>query len=248
MIPYNIWIGGYYHMSGGIRALHVLKDELRARGFEAEMTYERLIPESIMVYPEIVEGNPCEYKRFVKWLLNKAEFPGERCWAWEVGCGDHPLLTVPFIELDLWKPVSVKRGGTAYWVGKGQLEPSVIPSGAQEISRSNFPNRAELAEFVANLDLLISFDPFTALTTEAVISNTPVLIHNTYPKWTNDEVRQSRWIDYGIATSPEELDKARENVHLARGHYEQLEKVFAKRIDNFIEVTQSDSWLESDLS
>lgn len=235
-------------MSGGIRALHVLRDELRLRGFEAEMTYERLIPESIMVYPEIVQGNPYNSKRFIKWLLNKAEFPGERCWSWEVGCGDHPLLTVSIIEMDVWKPVSVKRGGVAYWVGKGQFDASVIPPGAQEISRSNFPVRTELAEFVANLDYLISFDPFTALTMESVISNTPVLIHNTYFKWTTDEVKKTNWFDYGIATNPEELDHARETVHLARDHYASLEKVFAQRIDNFIEATQSDSWLEPNLA
>lgn len=246
--PYNIWINGYYHMSGGIRALHVLKDELRSRGLEVEMTYERMIPGSIMIYPEIVEGNPCNYEKFVKWLLNKAEFPGEKCWSWEVGCGDHPLLTVSIVEMETWKPVPVKRGGIAYWVGKGQLDASVIPPGAQEISRKNFPVRTELAEFVANLDYLISFDPFTALTMESVVSNTPVLVHNTYSRWTTDEVRSSKWFDYGIATSPEELDQARETVHLARDHYASLEKVFAKRIDNFVEVTQSDSWLKPDLA
>ena len=50
--PYQIWIQGWYHMSGGIRALHVLRDELRARGADAWMTYERQHPDAITVYPE----------------------------------------------------------------------------------------------------------------------------------------------------------------------------------------------------
>ena len=40
MRPYEIWIGSYYHMSGGVRALHVLRDELLDRGIPAWMMYE----------------------------------------------------------------------------------------------------------------------------------------------------------------------------------------------------------------
>lgn len=209
------------------------------------MTYERMIPDSIMVYPEIVNGNPANSKRFVKWLLNKADFPGERCWSWEVGCGDHPLLTVSIVELDIWKPVKNKRGGVAYWVGKGGFDDSVIPEGAQEISRNNFPDRRELGEYVANLDYLISFDPFTAMTMEAVVANTPVLIHNRYSLWSIEEVKKTDWLRFGIATSPEELGQAKQTVIFARDHYIQLEKRFAQRIDDFIEATQNDDWPEA---
>lgn len=245
MLPYNIWVSHKYHMSGGNNALHVLRDELRLRGFQAEMTYEELIPDSIMVYPEIVNGNPANSKRFVKWLLNKATFPNERCWSWEVGCGEHPLLTVSIVELDIWKPVKKKKGGVAFWVGKGSFDASVIPEGAQEISRNNFPDRAELGEYVANLDYLISFDPFTAMTMEAVVSNTPVLIHNRYPLWSIDEVKKTGWLRYGIATNPEELEQARKTAVFGRDHYIQLEKRFAERIDDFIEATQNDEWPEA---
>ena len=246
MIPYVIHRLQYDHMSGGARALHVLKDELLARGLEASMFYEYTRDSAIMVYPEVIKGNPQNQKKYVKWLLNKAEFLGERCWSWEVGCGNHPLLTVNIIELDIWKPVAVKNNKVAYWVGKGRLDTSVLPENAVEISRFNFPDRVQLAEFVAGLDHLISFDPFTALTMEAAVANTPVLIHNTYSEWTIDEVRNSQWLDYGIATNPDEMEHARQNVHLARGHYESLLPIFSDRIDAFIEATQTDDWPEDE--
>jgi len=238
MLAYNIWWpGDYNHKSGGIRALYVLRDELRARGLEAELTRDRVMPGSVMLYPEGVRGNPHGHKKFVKWLLNKADHPGEKCWAWEKGFGECPLLTVSIIDRDVWRPVSVKRGGTAYWVGKARLDPSVLPAGCQEISLHNFPDRRELAEFVANLDLLISFDPLTAILTEATIAGTPVLLHNTCSRWTTDEVRHL--LLPGVATAPEELDHARQTVHLARDRFNEWEATFASRIDHFVEVTQA---------
>jgi hypothetical protein len=238
LISYNIYIGGYDHKSGGVRALHVLRDELRLRGFEAEMTYEKVLPDSLMIYPEIFSGNPLGWPRYVKWLLNKADFPGETCWSWEPGCGPHQLLTVSIIELDIWKPRRDKHNEVAYWVGKGQVDWTLVPENAKEINRSNFHTRVELAEYVSGLDYLISFDPFTALTMEAAVSGVPVLIHNRYPLWTTEEVAQSDWLKFGIATSLDEMQHARKTVNLARDHYKNLEKIFAQRIDNFVEETQ----------
>lgn len=227
-------------MSGGIRALHQLKRELLDRGFPAWMRYEQHQTADVCaVYPEIVSGNPEGYDRYVKWLLNTAEFPGEDCWAWETGMGDLPLLTVDIIERDLWTPVSGLRRGTAYWVGKGQFDARLVPSDAVEINRQNFPTRHQLAEFIKSLDLLISFDPFTAMVVEAVCVGTPVLIRP--PKdhhWNRDTIGQHNWAPHGVAWSAEELPDARASVRLAFDHYDALRAIFAKRIDAFVEATQ----------
>lgn len=239
MIPYEIWIDGYYHMSGGIRALHVLKQELLNRGIEAWMKYESQNRDCIGVYPEIVSTNPQNYTKITRWLLNTADLPNDGpIFAWETGMGDYPLLTVNIIEQDLWRPYSGHRSGVGYWVGKGERDERFIPGSAIEISRNNFTRREELAQRIKTLDYLISFDPFTAVNVEAVVSGTPVLIRGNHRKMTNEEIIKHGWTPYGIAWSMAELDKARREVHLAYDHYQSLLPVFQSRIDNFIEITQ----------
>lgn len=238
--PYEIWIGGNYHMSGGIRALHVLKQELLNRGMQAWMKYEPIFnTDCIGVYPEIVVDNPEEYFNVVRWKLNKANLPDDGLtYAWESGMGDHPLLTVNIIEPDLWKPRRVHRRGVAYWVGKGVRDDRFIPSGAEEINRNNYMLRDQLAERIGSLDYLISFDPFTAVNLEAVCAGTPVLIRSDDPKWSRKEVEKHRWTPFGVAWSMEELPEARATVHLAYDYYQSLLPVFAERIDQFVQQTQ----------
>lgn len=239
MTPYEIWIDGYYHMSGGIRALHVLKQELLNRGLEAWMKYESQNRDCIGVYPEIVSSNPQNYTKIARWLLNTADLPNDGpIFAWESGMGDHPLLTVNIIEEDLWKPYNGIRRGVAYWVGKGVKDERFIPDNAIEISRNNFPTRQALAERIRTLNYLISFDPFTAVNVEAVVSGTPVLIRGNHPRMTKEDIKAHGWTPYGIAWGMSELDQARREVSLAYDHYQSLLPIFQSRIDNFIEITQ----------
>lgn len=239
MTPYEIWIDGYYHMSGGIRALHVLKQELLNRGLEAWMKYESQNRDCIGVYPEIVSSNPQNYTKIARWLLNTADLPNDGpIFAWESGMGDHPLLTVNIIEEDLWKPYNGIRRGVAYWVGKGVKDERFIPDNAIEISRNNFPTRQALAERIRTLNYLISFDPFTAVNVEAVVSGTPVLIRGNHPRMTKEDIKAHGWTPYGIAWGMSELDQARREVSLAYDHYQSLLPIFQSRIDNFVEITQ----------
>jgi hypothetical protein len=236
---YCIYFHGNNHKHGGVRALHVLRDELLNRGLDAAMIYEKRYSDAIVIYPEITPGNPLHAEKTVHWLLNKASIRGDGLiYAWESGMGDYPLLTVNIIEENLWLPKVVKRGGVAYWIGKGKKDPSIIPNDAIEISRSNFHKREELADFISNLDYLISFDPFTAAVAESIVAGIPVLIHSTDNQWSRSDIEKHNWYPYGVAWNLDEMDHARKTVGLARDHYYSLLPVFQKRIDNFVEVTQ----------
>lgn len=240
MPDYCIGFDRYDHKSGGIRALHVLKDELNSRGLHAYMAYEkRYVPGDIAVYPEVIRDNPFGAKRVVRWLLNTASgLPNDGLrYAWTEGISDDPLLTVNIIEPELWTPYTGPREGVAYWVGKGHFDPSALPEGAIPITRDNYPTRESLAGLVRRLDYLISFDPFTAVITEAVVSGTPVVV---LPHEMGQAVigMESQWNLYGVAWGFDELDKARSNVHLAWQNYEDLKRVFRQRVKRFVRETQ----------
>lgn len=241
MSRYEIWINNYYHMHGGNRALHVLRDELKRRGMEAWMSYEHHDPTAIGVYPEIVHHNPSGYEKIVRWLLNTptADLPPDPAWAWEKNMGCDDLLTVNIIELDLFRPSTNHRSGTAFWVGKGVRDNSVIPSNSVEITRGNFPTRPEVAELLSSVQYLISFDPFTAMNLEAVLCGTPVLVHGEHPKLTQEQIREHNWVPFGVAYTVDQLDEARSEVHLAWDHYRSLIPVFHRRVDEFVEKTTS---------
>ena len=89
--PYYIFALDYIQQSAGIRALHYLCHALNESGQEAYVSCEKTIAhlrtpvlndtimmqhhtagrEPIMVYPEIVPGNPFGAKTVARWLLNK---------------------------------------------------------------------------------------------------------------------------------------------------------------------------------
>lgn len=236
---YEIWIGGYFHMSGGVRALHVLRDELTKRGQNAWMFYEKHDPNAIGIYPEIVSENPENYEKYARWLLNTADILPDPTWAWEKDMGVDDLLTVNIIETELFKPTSNVRSGTAFWVGKGVKDERFIPTNSIEIHRGNYTSRHEIAELLRSITYLISFDPFTAMNLEALMCGTPVLIRGDHPRMSRQQIIDHGWTPFGIAWNMEELDEARCEVHLARDHYLSLLPMFDKRIDDFVEKTLS---------
>lgn len=242
MRGYTIWIGEGNHQSAGVRALHVLRDELVRRGLHASMAYESHTVGNIVVYPEIVTGNPLGESRIVRWKLNRAALPDDGMTVvWVPGMESvHgvPILTVDVIERDLWVPYHGPREGVAYWVGKGRLAGSKVPDGAVEITRKSHPDRVGLASFVRRLDYLISFDPFTMLTTEAIVSGTPVLIHAGDNQWQRDDIERAAWTTAGVAWSEDELEFARSDVWKAWTEYEFLRSVFQGRIDRFVKESQ----------
>ena len=239
MSKFEIWINNYYHMHGGNRALHVLRDELLLRDVEAWMAYEKHDPDAVAVYPEITGNNPGNHDKVTRWLLNTptSPLPPDPTWAWEKNMGESKLLTVNIIELDLFRPSTKHRSGTAFWVGKGVRDDSVIPTGSIEINRGNFPTRPEVAELLSSVQYLISFDPFTAMNLEAVLCGTPVLVHGEHPKLTQEQIREHNWIPFGLAYTVDQLDEARSEVHLAWDHYRSLLPVFNRRVDEFVEKT-----------
>lgn len=245
--PRQVW------QSGGHRALLGIRDEIRSRGYQCFFQYEQEDADAIYLYPEISyeESIHCKSNKVAYFFGNKEAKPripqDALSFVWHKAIRDTHLLNVNIFEMDLWKPSNNKSKQVAWWTGKGMEDLSLLPRNAIEITRGNFTFRAELAQFVSELDYLISFDPFTAVVHEAILAGTPVLIYNlgshpSQPTWTKEEVTANEWLKYGVAWSLDELPEARDNVHLAREHYEEIMKTFPATIDNFIKVTQERAW------
>lgn len=211
------------HQSGGVRALHALRDELVVRGIPAQMSYEQPPDPArdYVVYPEVTPGNPHGAAKWCTWLLNRpAQMPGGERFAWHPMLSDDPLLCVNIIERDLWRPQGWRGSGVGVWVGKGALDPAKVPDGAAIITRASHPDRAGLADFVRGLDLLISFDPFSAMNLEAACAGVPVVVHED-SAWSQGQVRRQDWMLYGVAwgDGQDEIEWARATVGMQHTYY-----------------------------
>ena len=236
-VGYTIWSPQYVNYHGGVRALHVLKDELIKRGYSATMHYEYHTEGNFVIYPEIVLDNPLGAKHYCHWLLNNGAQKGLTFgWTPDMGCEN--LLTVNIIEPDIFYQRLNERSGTAYWQGKGLLNAHHIPNGAIQITKESPATRQELANLLASVEYVVSFDDFTAIAMEATILGTPVVIV-TGKLESKERLIKSGFPIYGVCFSEEELPNAKIEVLKQNDAYKEYIKVFDERIDNFIKITQT---------
>lgn len=236
-IGYTIWSPQYVNYHGGVRALHVLKDELIKRGHPTTMHYEYHTEGNFVIYPEIVSDNPLGAKHYCHWLLNSRNLPG-LTFGWDKNMGSDNVLTVNIIEENIFYPRLNKREGVAYWVGKGNTNNFTIPYGAIEITKTNPSTRTELAELMASVEYVLSFDDYTSITIEATLLGTPVLIQTENLEASKQRLIKSGFPTYGICFSEEKLSDAKIEVLKQANAYKEYTKVFNERIDNFINITQ----------
>ncbi|MEN6421436.1 MAG: hypothetical protein ABFD76_05755 [Smithella sp.] len=211
--PYIIMAPPYRHTSAGVRALYRLKDELIKRGYQATICQGGKAPfGSIVVYPEIVEGNPLQGKTVARWVLN---YPGllggekeydknEIVFTWSELYYDAPLLMLPLIE-DFFRDDNLPRSGGCFWVGKSDAERIPETDGMTEITYEWPTTREELARLFNEKEVFYTYDNNTMMTREAEMCGCKVVVIG------------------------ERLES----------DYDEFVKDYENQIENFIEVTQN---------
>jgi len=237
-IRYTIYSPPYVNYHGGVRALHILKDELNKRGYQASMHYDYHVEGSFVIYPEIQPGNPLNAKHYCHWLLNNRDLPG-LTFAWAEDMRTDNLLTVNIIEPDIFYPRYNKREGVAYWIGKGDSSGFIIPEGAIEITRTRPALRTQVADLLASVEYFLTFDDYTSLTIEATLLGTPTLIQTRNIEASKQRIIDSGFPSYGVIYDLNDLDKAKKEVYKQHEAYALFTKVFDERIDNFIKTTKT---------
>ena len=180
---YIIVAPAYTRRSAGIVVLHELQKWLIRSGKDAMvMHFNDPFPiedDDIVVYPEIICGNPLKAKRVVRYILNEpGKLGGDKNYDiteilvaynpdFSKFSGDH-YLEIPIIE-DFFTNRGNERVIDCFWVGKGTNNNHPATSGSIEITYQWPATRRELAELLNRTRTFYCYDEKTHLLTEAML-------------------------------------------------------------------------------
>lgn len=224
MKEYLIVSPGYSHNSAGIRSLHYLCHFLNEEGLaKASMSTSLVNPglntpvfdkssfkddEVIVIYPEVVSGNPAESSHVVRYVMNKPGYLGggdtaypesEFVWIYSkvfmpwvreaTKQENIPALYIPTIDPVLFCDDGRERSGTVFYRGRqrGEIPIPDWLTGATEITGVFPPSRQGVADLLKGAESFVSF-VITTLCDEARVCGTPVrLIDPPDLDWDNFE-------------------------------------------------------------
>jgi len=266
---YIIWSPQFQANIGGITVLHKLCHLLNKNGnqaylwpsddnFNIYLTNGKYISplanpddvtESIIIYPEIVSGNPLGGKNVVRWLLNKPGVVGGNgiysendlifyySNAFAENFFNRDYLQIIELYEGLYKDYQLERSGSCFVKRKGKNREIVHDlSDSIEIHDST-PSR-KLADLFNCKKYFFSYDDATFLSLQAAMCG---CISIVIPKL---GVSPSEWKalsplrKYGIAYGMDDIEHAISTRHLVKQHLESFEEVSQVMLELFIDKTQ----------
>lgn len=250
-----IHIDSFDLSSGGQVALHKLCHDIRSIGREAYVTCDHTHPklnaprldkpvpidELVVIYPEIVHGNPLGAKHVVRWLLNT---PG-KCGG--VGSGFYQgkansdliykyspffdyrgipdgLLRSTFIDYDCFNNRQMTRDiGSCFLIKKGGVSEIIHPNDAMDFSP--YQSHWELASDILNRSkFFFCYDNECFWVTLAALCGCiPIVIPNSdisFVKWLHSFPFNMLGVSFGL----EMVNHAKETLTHVREHCESVQK------------------------
>jgi len=275
--PYFIWAPDYRETSAGIWSLHALCHALNLAGYPAyvipapTVNKDWLTPvanqdiassyaarglEPIVVYPEIITGNPVSARTVVRYILNRPgyftgvgmnEGPEDLLFYYseqfiDDDRGDKDFLTVPNMDPTVFYPDPARQRDRVYVYQhrfpREKIDFSLFPPEAELLSMASPVSRVELAELFRSAKTLYSYE-FSGTCTMAMACGCPVIyrpegglseLPNTALAGTN-----------GAAMSSEEdgLERATRTVGRVYEAVLGMEDTFWEQLAVFVRKTQA---------
>lgn len=210
------------------------------------------IENAIVIYPEVVDGNPLRAKHVVRWLLHK---PGHHTGRINYGRNDkffffqdafndpslNPdsgnLLRTVFVRDDIYHQTNFgPREGVCHILRKGAHRP-MAHDAVRSILIDGLSHR-EAAEVFNRVQTCISYDPYTMYSQFAALCGCDSIVlpedGMTLDSWYPD--KRDR---YGVALGWDNLDAARRSAPLLLAHLKQQEQAANQSVHQFIEKCRS---------
>lgn len=212
---------------------------------------------SIIVYPELLHGNPLGAKNVVRWLLYKPglahsyDFGPDEMFFRVDKIMDLPDLTGGAPDLYLWKINPAYRNenrpdrkGVCYLVRKGKDKPRIPETEEPGAICVDGMSHAEMNEVFNRCDIFYSYDEATMYSQFAAIAGcTSVVVPGLYPSreaWAADHPNGRYGIAYG--TDPAELAHARDTRHQLIENMQNREAEGVDTVRRFVDLTKARFW------
>ena len=214
-----------------------------------------IIADSIVVYPEIVKGNPLNAKRVVRWLLNKPGFFNRAPYVHNVNeeiffyqyafaqgikeISSDNLLQIRWLRHDIYKNKNLtNRQGSCRMIRKGKRSKQIAIPERDESILIDGMSHVEIAKIFNKSKIFYCHDLYTMYCYYAVLCGcVPVVIPQ-------DNLTKEQWRDgfemkNGVAYGEDEIDwaiKTREQLILDMQNSKNTEKI---QIEAFLTKVQS---------
>jgi hypothetical protein len=207
--PYVFAGLAYHHASAGIRSWHRLIHEMNGRGMiayslrdanpawdERTITHfgywmMRMFLDPIVVYPEVVSGNPLRSKHVVRYVMNTPGHLGgdtsyadtELVFTWSRRYYDTGrVLMIDTVERELFNSTDLPEKDTdCAYLGKAEFRGvEELPQTFDMVHITRFPHwpstRKELADLLRRTRVLYTYDDCTMIIDEALLCGCEVIL------------------------------------------------------------------------
>lgn len=216
-------------------------------GLDTPLATRRDLQGAIVIYPEIVDGNPLRADHVIRWLLHKPGFhtgrvkfgPGDRFFYYLKAFDDPALnpdgdnlLRVPAFSLRHFAQQNFgPREGSCYILRKGKDRPLVHdPAGSVLVDGMS---NAQMAEVFNRVGTCISYDTYTLFSAFAALCGCVSVV---VPQ---EGVTKEQWYAdprdrYGLAWGFDDVDEARRTQPLLRQQFEDQAEEARASVRRFI--------------
>jgi O-antigen biosynthesis protein len=236
-----IWAPEYRYTSGGVDTLHRLCHQLNKFGYISTIstditnpnwntpTDKTIHPDTITIYPEIVNGNPFNSPRVVRWVLNNpGHFGGDKFYSLEelvvywpkykngaqnatvYNLTDENELAISFMNPNIFYSDDTPKTKYCYFPD-GPI--NYLPQDKEYIKIENL-SLEELGELLRETKIFYSFRDDTAIITEALMCGAKVIYIDSIGNqisWDENINKYLSYIDYSKWT-PEFWKSKWENI------------------------------------
>lgn len=216
-----------------------------------------LTTDSIVVYPELLPGNPLKANNVVRWLLYQPglrhpfRFGREEMFFRAGEMCDVPELTGGAPDLYMWKVNPAYRNenrsdrkGVCYLIRKGNAKPRLPQTEAAEAICVDGMSHLEMNEVFNRCEFFYSYDEATMYSQFAAIAGcTSVVVPGMFTsreEWVANHPNGRYGVAYG--DSPAELAHARNTRDLLLQDLRAKEEASLDTVRNFINLTQQRFW------
>lgn len=250
---YNIWSPPFEQLSGGIRVLYHLRSWLETRGQIVEINGPTR-KNQITIYPEIVNGNPLEGDNIVRYVLQKpglmtthgvpgpTSFPGEKVFVFSeiyntVGADKDHIMFLPVLNLHLFKDKKRPRKGGCVVIRRKTQKPIID---YPVITNDFIKDQRALADYLNTVEVMYFYGGSSAMHDIARLCGCRVVIIPAEDKF---KISKEDFTKYELCQNFNGISWGKDEKKILdsdsfRNHYINLIKLFHKKINNFIDITQ----------